>query len=68
MFGPRRYYALVYTADGRDLAELLVRNGLARIYGTRTPTPDGRDSRAYRRRLKELEAQAKRQQVGAWKH
>ena len=32
-----RFYAMVYTADGSDLAELLVRNGLARIYGTRTP-------------------------------
>lgn len=45
VFGPRRYYAFVYTANGSDLAELLVWNGLARIYGTHTPTPDGRDSR-----------------------
>ena len=36
--GPTRYYACVFTADGNDLAELLVRNGLARIYGTRTRT------------------------------
>jgi endonuclease YncB( thermonuclease family) len=40
-----RYYAIVVTADGRDLNELLVSEGLARIYGTRTPLPDGRDSR-----------------------
>ena len=47
VFGPTRYYAFVHTTDGSDLAEMLVRHGLARIYGTRTPTPDGRDSRAY---------------------
>jgi hypothetical protein len=40
-----RYYAIVLTADGHDLNELLVNAGLARIYGTRTPLPDGRDSR-----------------------
>ena len=40
-----RYYAIVVTADGHDLNELLVSAGLARIYGTRTPLPDGRDSR-----------------------
>ncbi len=28
-----RYYAIVVTADGRDLNELLVSAGLARIYG-----------------------------------
>ena len=33
--------------DGRDLNELLVSAGLARIYGTRTPLPDGRDSRTW---------------------
>lgn len=31
VFGPKRYYACVYAADGSDLAELLVKNGLARI-------------------------------------
>ena len=33
VYGSPRYYAFVFTADGNDLAELLVRNGLARIYG-----------------------------------
>jgi endonuclease YncB( thermonuclease family) len=35
-----RYYAIVVTADGSDLNELLVSAGLARIYGTRTPLSD----------------------------
>ena len=66
VFGSGRFFAIVVTADGHDLAELLVQHGLARIYGTRTQVPDGRDSRAYRKRLRELEAQAKRQRVGGW--
>lgn len=66
VFGPSRWYALVVTADGRDLNELLVSNGLARIYGTRTPLPDGRDSRAYLARLRELEGEAKAAKRGGW--
>ena len=54
-----RYYAVVLTADGHDLNELLVSAGLARIYGTRTSLPNGRDSRAYLARLHKLEMQAK---------
>jgi endonuclease YncB( thermonuclease family) len=61
-----RYYAIVLTADGRDLNELLVGAGLARIYGTRTPLPDGRDSRTYLAHLRKLETQAKAARRGAW--
>jgi endonuclease YncB( thermonuclease family) len=68
VFGPTRYYACVFTAEGHDLAELLVRNGLARIYGTRTPLPDGTDSRTYLATLKSLEQQAKSAGLGGWRH
>ncbi len=34
-----RHYAVVHIGDGDDLAELLVRNGLARIYGVLTALP-----------------------------
>jgi endonuclease YncB( thermonuclease family) len=68
VFGPTRYYAFVFTADGNDLAELLVRNGLARIYGTRTPLPDGRNSRTYLAILAGLEQQAKSGGLGGWPH
>jgi endonuclease YncB( thermonuclease family) len=61
-----RNYCIIITADGRDLNELLVENGLARIHGTRTALFDGRDSLQYRARLAELEAQAKREKRGAW--
>ena len=66
VFGPTRYYAIVITPGGRDLNELLVSNGLARIYGTRTPLPDGRDSRTYLRNLQALENEAKAARRGAW--
>jgi endonuclease YncB( thermonuclease family) len=47
-----RNYVIIITADGRDLNELLVENGLARIYGTKTALYDGRDSRQYLARLR----------------
>jgi endonuclease YncB( thermonuclease family) len=61
-----RYFAIVVTVDGHDLNELLVSNGLARIYGTRTPLPDSRDSRTYLAHLRALETQAKAARRGAW--
>ncbi|MEP6637118.1 MAG: thermonuclease family protein [Acidobacteriota bacterium] len=66
VFGPSRWYAIVITADGHDLNDLLVSAGLARVYGTRTPLPDGRDSRTYRTHLDELENQAKAAKRGGW--
>ena len=62
-----RVYCIIITGEGRDLNELLVENGLARIYGTRTTLYDGRDSRKYLARLAEVEAQAKREKRGAWR-
>ena len=62
-----RNYCIIITSDGRDLNELLVENGLARIHGVRTALFDGRDSRAYLARLAELEATAKREKRGAWR-
>ena len=61
-----RYYAIIVTADGHDLDELLVSNGLARIYGTRTLLPDSGDSRTYLAHLHELENKARIAKRGAW--
>jgi len=66
VFGPTRYYAIVVTRGGRDLNELLVSSGLARIYGTRTPLPDGRNSREYIAHLHALENAAKAANRGGW--
>jgi len=62
-----RVYCIVLVNGTEDLNELLVANGLARIYGTKTSLPDGRDSRAYITRLAELEGQAKRERKGGWR-
>ncbi len=43
------------------------RNGLARIYGTRTDLWDGRKSKQYNDRLAELEAEAKKAKRGGWR-
>lgn len=64
--GGTRYYAFVQTADGKDLAELLVRHGLARVRGRRSTTPYGRSRRIQFSRLRELERLAQAEQVGGW--
>ncbi|HEX8311373.1 MAG TPA: hypothetical protein VF614_08660 [Chthoniobacteraceae bacterium] len=51
---------------GHDLNELLVENGLARIYETRTALLHGRDSRQYLAQLREFEAQAQAARGGGW--
>jgi len=61
-----RYYAVIQIGRA-DLAQLLVKNGLARIYGARTVLPDGIDSRSYLKILATLEQEAKKAHVGAWK-
>ncbi|MGV3531918.1 MAG: thermonuclease family protein [Chthoniobacteraceae bacterium] len=61
-----RYYAMVKVGDN-DLGELLVSNGLVRIYGTRVALPDGRDSRTYLRILDQLEQEAKGRRLGGWR-
>jgi competence ComEA-like helix-hairpin-helix protein len=60
-----RYFAFVEAVDG-DLAELLVANGLARVYGA-AATPVGLTSPERQwEKLRRLEQRAKAEQVGAW--
>lgn len=56
-----RYFGTV-TVGGRDYAELLVENGLARIYGK----PAGADAKARFARLRKLETEARKDRRGAW--
>ncbi len=60
-----RHFAHVI-ADDKSLAELLVANGLARIYGMPAVMPDGTSAKAYEAHLRDLEAKAKTQHLGAW--
>ena len=51
------------TVNGKDLAELLVENGLARIYGMREAVADPEQKLHH---LRQLESRAKSRHVGAW--
>ena len=60
-----RTYGIVETPQG-NLAELLVKNGLARIYGKKITMPNGMDSRQYEAKLQKLEQEAKQKKAGGW--
>jgi competence ComEA-like helix-hairpin-helix protein len=61
----KRFYAFVESPEG-DLAELLVANGLARVYGSEA-APVGLTSPELEwEKLKRLEQDARQQKVGAW--
>ena len=63
-----RYYGFVLLEDGRtNYAELLVENGLARVFGAAASRPDGPDANEEWQRLKRLESKAKAGKVGGWR-
>ena len=61
-----RVYAFVTTADGKDLARLLVENGYARAYGTKRTRPDGTGVEEIQKALQDLEAEAMLEHRGVW--
>jgi competence ComEA-like helix-hairpin-helix protein len=61
-----RVYAFITTADGDDLASLLVKNGFARTYGLGRKTPDGVSKNEMKERLRDLEISAMLKRVGIW--
>lgn len=63
--GLARYYGVV-SVDGRNLAEELVANGLARIHGLRANWPDGSGSATFISKLKNLELNARQMGLGVW--
>jgi hypothetical protein len=60
-----RFYATVMVGE-KNLSEELVRNGLARIFGTDTDLPDGTRSTTFWWRMKTAEREAKKNHVGAF--
>ena len=60
-----RYYGIV-EVDGKSLAEVLIKEGLAQAKGIAPSPPTGEKSGAYRERLQALEREAHRQRTGAW--
>jgi DNA uptake protein ComE-like DNA-binding protein len=60
-----RYFAFVELGS-EDLAETLVRNGLARVYGAPSHPPDRAAPATEKRKLEQLERNAKSQKLGGW--
>ena len=60
-----RCYVLI-EIDGRNLAEILVSEGLARVKGVGHILPGGEKSSAYVDRLTALEQEAREKRLGAW--
>lgn len=61
-----RAYAFVTTADGKDLATILVIEGLARAFGVTRQLPDGKSGNEYRDELADLELTAAADRKGIW--
>jgi len=62
-----RYYGFVRTGN-KDLGELLLKNGLARLKGFKTRPPFWRgDQTSYENLLTRIENEAKNQKKGIWK-
>ena len=61
----KRYFGIVEIGKD-DLAELLVQNGLARVYGASAVMPNGRNVDEEFDRLRQMERRAKAKRLGAW--
>ncbi len=61
-----RIYGFVETADGKDLSEWLVAQGLARAFGVVRQLPSGTAGNEWKEQLADLELTAARSGRGAW--
>lgn len=61
-----RAYAFVTIAEGKDLATILVDEGLARAFGVTRQLPDGTSGNEYRETLADLELTAAADRKGIW--
>ena len=64
--GMQRFFAFVRDADGRDLGQELVGNGLARVYGAQGDHPEGPNRMAQWGILDQRLRQAKAQKLGCY--
>jgi endonuclease YncB( thermonuclease family) len=60
-----RYYAII-EVDGKNLAEILVSEGLARTKGVSAPPPSGGKGKEFMEHLDDLEKTANEKHLGAW--
>lgn len=61
-----RCFAFVTTESGCDMGELLISNGVARIYGMPADHPKGNKSGNILKKLHSLENKAKKAKLGGW--
>ncbi len=61
-----RVYGFIITADGDDLASLLVKNGFARTHGIGRKTPNGIPRNEMIERLRDIETSAMLKHIGIW--
>jgi len=61
-----RVYGFITTADGNDLASLLIKNGFARTHGVGRKTPNGVSRNEMIERLSDLEISAMLKRIGIW--
>ena len=66
--GRPREYVMITLPDGRDLAAVLVQEGIARVQGVRRERPDGTSADDYAAHLADLELAAALQKQGVWRH
>ena len=64
--GVPRFFAFVRDAEGRDLGQELVGNGLARVYGAQADHPEGPNRMAQWAALDQRLQQAKAQKLGCY--
>jgi endonuclease YncB( thermonuclease family) len=64
--GVQRFFAFVRDADGRDLGQELVGNGLARVYGAQADHPEGPNRMAQWGILNQRQQQAQAQKLGCY--
>ncbi len=62
----QRYYGFVHTGEGKDLADLLIENGLARCKGIGRTSPAGTPRDENEQRLHDLELRAALKKEGIW--
>ena len=61
-----RYYSVIILSDGRNLAEVLVSDGLARVLGVQREMPDGRSVADMNAGLEDLQLAAMMKRHGIW--
>ncbi|HMP90409.1 MAG TPA: helix-hairpin-helix domain-containing protein [Kiritimatiellia bacterium] len=64
--GSQRIYGFIVTAEGRDLGELLVENGLGRNFGVKRERYDGLSHVETELRLRDMEISAMLSNRGVW--